>query len=90
MKAIFDINKVNPVDLNGEPLVPADRNQVIGNLLFKRALTIEHDQIARNIHAGKVAEVTSQDIDYMISVLSEAPIYYYFKSALIDYLNELK
>ena len=90
-KLTFDINKVKVIDLDGQ-MLNVQVGKTVGNVIYCKATTLEWDEIARAIYAGKKVEVTTAELEALERLLlaPETPIYLMVKKPLKDYFNTLK
>lgn len=93
-KIDFDINKVICRDLDGREL-PLNPAKTVGNVIYMKATTLEWDQVARDIHAGKPVKLSRPEIEALKGILlsPDTPMYLTVKKPLKDYfetLNNLK
>lgn len=76
MKYLFDVNKVDLVNLNGVDLreafiqnsgVPFEK--VIGNLVYENTFDLDLLDLAKKIHRGEVAEFNDREKDLFAEVI---------------------
>ncbi|RNL50762.1 hypothetical protein [Pedobacter jejuensis] len=80
------------IDLNGIDCTPADLVQVLSNGIFTGVssvkLAIELDGIARKLHKGEDAEVTSEELQEVINIVDAIKLYVpWCQRIIIDFLT---
>lgn len=63
-----DLNDVKVLDLSGN-VIPINLCRGVGNLIFQKTSTIEWDEIARGLHAGKPVEIEKADLEDILKVI---------------------
>lgn len=70
----LNLSNFKPTDLNGQSFEIPGLWKILGNEIFKEAVTIEQTDIARAIHKGEEFEISEQELDNLIQFLTEKPL----------------
>lgn len=90
-KVEINLNEIEIKDLNGVVYKVDDLAKQIGNIIFTNATSIEVSDLARTIHAGKVAGVNEDELQEIIRVVAANPYYRPFAhTQILQYLNKQK
>lgn len=68
----IDFKQLSIKDLDGIEYISPDTIKTFGNLLYRFAETIEHENYARAIHAGQELELTSLEVQDLARLIETA------------------
>ena len=85
-----NLKLVEPTDLDGKLIQIKDFDKAVGNLIFTNASTLEWDQIARDFHAGKEVELSTEELSQVEDLIMKSNLFLYVKNATKVYFKSLK
>jgi|GEM_PF-3346644 len=89
-KAKVNLNDITIKDLNDQ-VYQTDLLKVLPNLIYMdRSCTIELADIAKGLNKGQEVEVSKEELEHIISILSAKQVYLPFiHFQILDYFNSL-
>lgn len=84
----INLTEIEIKDLNEVVYKVGDLAKQIGNVIFTSAQSIEVSDLARQLHAGKEAEVTEQELREIAQIVAALPYYKPFAHVqIVAYLS---
>lgn len=84
----INLTEIQIKDLNENVYQIDDLHKQIGNVLFTQAHSIELSDLARVLHKGDTAEVSEQELNDVLAIVSANPFYKPFAhSQVLDYFK---
>lgn len=85
----INLTHIQIADLNGNTLPLEELPKDVGNLIFINATSIEVSDIARTLHKGETAELSTKQLREVIEVVKQNPPYRAFATLqVLEYLNK--
>lgn len=84
------IKDVKFTDIDGNPLILADINKSIANIIFNNAQSVDVHEAAIALNKDEEIEINDKAKDEIIAIIEQAPFYMFVKKPLIDYIKNIK
>lgn len=86
----FKVSEIEIKDIDGHPLAVEGLHKAIANLVYMSAKNIDEHTFAMDLNKHGEAEITQEMAESVVKIVEGSGMYFFIKSAIINYLNNVK